>query len=174
MRDYLQPPAGNLTRLIAFFSKLFVTNVWITKMIHRQKKGFCMTSHKNTQKRSGPHRHPQTDRCTPVGPLSDREISCHPDYSDESIVDPPKSEQEISRLAVIRISTIGATIERRKPVMKRADFIPGKKHRLLTTSRTLPSEGSIDINHCLLNRAWGFSHVHARWYGCPALQLSTR
>jgi hypothetical protein len=32
----------NLTRLFDIFSLLFVSNMGITKMIHRQKKGLCV------------------------------------------------------------------------------------------------------------------------------------
>jgi hypothetical protein len=40
--------------------------------------------------------------------------------------------------------------------MKRADVEPGKKHRLLTASWTLPSKGPIRISYRFLNRTGGF------------------
>ena len=162
MQGYLHPPVGNLTRLFRILSVFFVTKMWIKKMIESQKNGLRVTGKQDAQKRRGHNTENKKMERTDLSRSPKNEIEGHCTQTNHPVVHPPYRHQEIPGLPIVGIPTLGTSIERGKPVVKRAHTPPRTKQRLLATCGTLQPHRTPKVDPCFVKRARGFSQIHFR------------
>ena len=149
-------------------------------MIQRQKHGLGMSRKQDARERGRQNRSTKKPQRTPIGGDPQNEIEGHRAQADQAVIHPPDGHEKITSLPLVGVPALGASVQRSKPFCQGACLTGRGKDRFLPARRTTQYHGAVKIKQPLPQGAGGTGRlvsvmpVHARWYGCPVLQLSSR